>query len=138
MDGAVSDNLPRCQQKNTITISAYAGESDLCPQGSVLNFNRVRFNNVSIQVNSDNMYRVRSTFFPPEPQVSYAPPLCASRRHQVSAEAPPPIDADAPTEPRREESISACPHQTSPDLTGVGRNLPKRLRGRSALPAGEP
>uniref|UniRef100_A0A3Q3X7E8 PNPLA domain-containing protein n=1 Tax=Mola mola TaxID=94237 RepID=A0A3Q3X7E8_MOLML len=68
VDGAVSDNLPRCQQKNTITISAYAGESDLCPRGSVLSFHRVRFNNVSIQVNSENMYRVMSTFFPPEPQ----------------------------------------------------------------------
>lgn len=85
VDGAVSDNLPRCQQKNTITISAYAGESDICPRGSVLSFHRVRFNNVSIQVNSENMYRVMSTFFPPEPQVSQAPPLCASCRYQVSA-----------------------------------------------------
>lgn len=30
----------------------------------------MRFNNVSIQVNAENMYRVTSTFFPPEPQVS--------------------------------------------------------------------
>uniref|UniRef100_A0A3B4B1S4 PNPLA domain-containing protein n=1 Tax=Periophthalmus magnuspinnatus TaxID=409849 RepID=A0A3B4B1S4_9GOBI len=32
VDGAVSDNLPRCDQKKTITISPYAGESDICPQ----------------------------------------------------------------------------------------------------------
>ncbi|XP_051238190.1 patatin-like phospholipase domain-containing protein 2 isoform X2 [Dicentrarchus labrax] len=68
VDGAVSDNLPRCHLRNTITFSAYAGESDLCPRGSTLNFHEVRFNNVSIQVNSENMYRVTSTFFPPGPE----------------------------------------------------------------------
>ncbi|XP_042352486.1 1-acylglycerol-3-phosphate O-acyltransferase Pnpla3-like [Plectropomus leopardus] len=68
VDGAVSDNLPQCHQRNTVTFSAYAGESDLCPRGSRLNFYEVRFNNVSIQVNSENMYRVTSTFFPPPPQ----------------------------------------------------------------------
>lgn len=31
----------------------------------------MRFNNVSIQVNAENMYRVASTFFPPEQQVSF-------------------------------------------------------------------
>ncbi|XP_049928489.1 patatin-like phospholipase domain-containing protein 2 isoform X1 [Epinephelus moara] len=68
VDGAVSDNLPQCHLTNTITFSAYAGESDLCPRGAVLNFHEVRFNNVSIQVNSENMYRVKSTFFPPQPE----------------------------------------------------------------------
>ncbi|XP_069018842.1 patatin-like phospholipase domain-containing protein 2 [Embiotoca jacksoni] len=68
VDGAVSDNLPRCNLKNTVTISAYAGESDICPRASILNFHEVRFNNVSIQVNSENMYRVTSTFFPPQPE----------------------------------------------------------------------
>ncbi|XP_070686530.1 patatin-like phospholipase domain-containing protein 2 [Pempheris klunzingeri] len=68
VDGAVSDNLPRCHQRNTITFSAYAGESDVCPPASTLNFHEVRFNNVSIQVNSENMYRVTRTFFPPKPE----------------------------------------------------------------------
>ncbi|XP_054898390.1 patatin-like phospholipase domain-containing protein 2 isoform X1 [Poeciliopsis prolifica] len=66
VDGAVSDNLPRCQLGRTITISPYAGESDLCPRASTLTFHEVSFNNVSIQVNSENLYRVTSTFFPPE------------------------------------------------------------------------
>lgn len=71
MDGAASDNLPQCWTKNTVTISAYAGESDLCPpRGSRLSLHQVRFNNVSIQVNAENLYRVTSTFFPPELQVS--------------------------------------------------------------------
>ncbi|XP_041853283.1 patatin-like phospholipase domain-containing protein 2 isoform X2 [Melanotaenia boesemani] len=66
VDGAVSDNLPRCNLGKTITISPYAGESDLCPRVSMLSFHQVRFNNVSIQVNSENLYRVTSTFFPPD------------------------------------------------------------------------
>lgn len=68
VDGAASDNLPRCHLNNTVTFSAYAGESDICPRGSILNFHEVRFNNVSIQVNSENVYRVTSTFFPPAPE----------------------------------------------------------------------
>ncbi|XP_029909330.1 patatin-like phospholipase domain-containing protein 2 isoform X2 [Myripristis murdjan] len=69
MDGAISNNLPHCHLKNTITFSAFAGESDICPRVSALNFHEVRFNNVSIQVSTENMYRVTSTFFPPEPEV---------------------------------------------------------------------
>ncbi|KAM4573897.1 patatin-like phospholipase domain-containing protein 2 [Odontesthes bonariensis] len=68
VDGAVSDNLPRCHLGNTITVSPYAGESDICPRASTLTFHEVRFNNVSIQVNSENLYRVTSTFFPPDPE----------------------------------------------------------------------
>uniref|UniRef100_M4ADA4 PNPLA domain-containing protein n=1 Tax=Xiphophorus maculatus TaxID=8083 RepID=M4ADA4_XIPMA len=41
VDGAVSDNLPRCQLGRTITISPCAGESDLCPRASTLTFHEV-------------------------------------------------------------------------------------------------
>ncbi|XP_056271679.1 patatin-like phospholipase domain-containing protein 2 isoform X2 [Pseudoliparis swirei] len=68
VDGAVSDNLPRCHRKDTTTFSPYAGESDLCPRASAGNYPQVRFSNVSIHVNSENMSRVTSTFFPPPPQ----------------------------------------------------------------------
>lgn len=71
VDGAISDNLPRCHLKNTVTFSAFAGESDVCPRGDgALNLYQVRFNNLSIHVNAQNMYRVTSTFFPPEPEIS--------------------------------------------------------------------
>ncbi|KAG7522056.1 patatin-like phospholipase domain-containing protein 2 [Solea senegalensis] len=69
VDGAVSDNLPRCHLKYTVTVSAYAGESDISPPAGTMNLHEVRFNNVSIQVSAENMYRVTSTFFPPEPEV---------------------------------------------------------------------
>uniref|UniRef100_A0A672Z0D0 PNPLA domain-containing protein n=1 Tax=Sphaeramia orbicularis TaxID=375764 RepID=A0A672Z0D0_9TELE len=66
VDGAASDNLPHCHLKKTITFSAYAGESDICPPMSALNLHEVRFNNVSIQVNWENVRRVANTFFPPD------------------------------------------------------------------------
>ncbi|XP_056138403.1 patatin-like phospholipase domain-containing protein 2 [Lampris incognitus] len=68
IDGAISNNLPHCHLKNTITFSAFTGESDICPRASTLNFHEVRFNNVSIQVDTDNIFRVTSSFFPPEPE----------------------------------------------------------------------
>ncbi|XP_030222376.1 patatin-like phospholipase domain-containing protein 2 isoform X2 [Gadus morhua] len=67
VDGAVSDNLPNCHLRNTVTFSAFAGESDVCPR-SAFRLHEVRFNNVSIHVNSQNCYRVASSFFPPEPE----------------------------------------------------------------------
>ncbi|XP_055365589.1 patatin-like phospholipase domain-containing protein 2 isoform X2 [Betta splendens] len=68
VDGAISDNLPRCHRSNTVTFSPYAGENDVCPRPRSLWFHQVRFSNVSIQLNSENLYRVTSTFFPPEPE----------------------------------------------------------------------
>ncbi|XP_056455568.1 patatin-like phospholipase domain-containing protein 2 isoform X3 [Gadus chalcogrammus] len=67
VDGAVSDNLPNCHRRNTVTFSAFAGESDVCPR-SAFRLHEVRFNNVSIHVNSQNCYRVASSFFPPDPE----------------------------------------------------------------------
>ncbi|XP_034390429.1 patatin-like phospholipase domain-containing protein 2 [Cyclopterus lumpus] len=105
VDGAVSDNLPQCHQKNTTTFSPYAGESDLCPRASTRNFHQVRFSNVSIQVNSDNMYRVTSTFFPPQPeamaeicQTGYADALrFLQENNLISSECPlRSLETDAP------------------------------------------
>nr|XP_046250189.1 patatin-like phospholipase domain-containing protein 2 isoform X2 [Scatophagus argus] len=106
VDGAITDNLPRCHLRNTVTISAYAGESDLCPRASTLSFHEVRFNNVSIQVNSENMYRVTSTFFPPEAETmaeichnGYADGLrFLQENNLISSECPMrSLELDAPT-----------------------------------------
>ncbi|XP_062318071.1 patatin-like phospholipase domain-containing protein 2 [Osmerus eperlanus] len=69
VDGAISNNLPHCKMPNTITVSPFSGKSGICPRDSTMNFHEVRFNNVSIQVNTENMYRVTSAFFPPEPEI---------------------------------------------------------------------
>ncbi|KAK2842643.1 hypothetical protein Q5P01_012843 [Channa striata] len=105
VDGAISDNLPRCHQRNTITFSAYAGEQDICPRATTLTIHEVRFSNVSIQVNSENLYRVTSTFFPPDPEAiaeicqnGYMDALrFLQENHLVSSEcAPRTLKTDAP------------------------------------------
>uniref|UniRef100_A0A3Q3JW92 triacylglycerol lipase n=2 Tax=Monopterus albus TaxID=43700 RepID=A0A3Q3JW92_MONAL len=69
VDGGISDNLPQSELKNTITISPFSGESDICPRDSSTSFHELRFTNTSIQMNLGNMYRLTRALFPPEPKV---------------------------------------------------------------------
>jgi len=69
VDGGISDNLPQSELKNTITVSPFSGESDICPNDNSTSFHELRFTNTSIQVNLDNMYRLSKALFPPEPKV---------------------------------------------------------------------
>ncbi|RXN38873.1 patatin-like phospholipase domain-containing 2 [Labeo rohita] len=69
VDGGISDNLPQSELKNTITVSPFSGESDICPKDNSTSFHELRFTNTSIQVNLDNMYRLSKALFPPEPKV---------------------------------------------------------------------
>ncbi|KAJ8006446.1 hypothetical protein DPEC_G00107350 [Dallia pectoralis] len=55
--------------KNTISISPFSGESDICPRDTSFNFHELRFTNTSIQINLGNMYRLSKALFPPEPKV---------------------------------------------------------------------
>ncbi|XP_070847750.1 patatin-like phospholipase domain containing 3 isoform X2 [Chaetodon trifascialis] len=69
VDGGISDNLPQSELKNTITITPFSGESDICPRDSSTSFHELRFTNTSIQMNLGNMYRLSRALFPPEPKV---------------------------------------------------------------------
>ncbi|XP_025771339.1 patatin-like phospholipase domain-containing protein 2 [Puma concolor] len=69
VDGGISDNLPLYELKNTITVSPFSGESDICPQDSSTNIHELRFTNTSIQFNLRNLYRLSKALFPPEPTV---------------------------------------------------------------------
>ncbi|XP_062299598.1 patatin-like phospholipase domain containing 3 [Scomber scombrus] len=69
VDGGISDNLPQSEMKNTITISPFSGESDICPRDNSTSFHELRFTNTSIQMNLGNMYRLSRALFPPEPKV---------------------------------------------------------------------
>ncbi|XP_018585428.1 patatin-like phospholipase domain containing 3 [Scleropages formosus] len=69
VDGGMSDNLPRYKMRNTITVSPFSGESDICPKDSSSNFHELRVTNTSIQMNMANMYRLSRALFPPEPQI---------------------------------------------------------------------
>ncbi|KAK7880670.1 hypothetical protein WMY93_032668 [Mugilogobius chulae] len=57
VDGAVSDNLPRCEKHRTITRQSVRRREPRSIQ------------HMSFEVNPENLFRVTSTFFPPEPQV---------------------------------------------------------------------
>ncbi|XP_029289266.1 patatin-like phospholipase domain-containing protein 2 [Cottoperca gobio] len=65
MDGALSNNLPLFEQRNTITVAPFSGESDICPREGTFNFFEVHYGNVSIQVNTGNVHRVCTSFLPP-------------------------------------------------------------------------
>ncbi|MEE6498586.1 hypothetical protein FKM82_003167 [Ascaphus truei] len=69
VDGGISDNLPQYELKNTITVSPFSGESDICPRDVCTNLHELRVTNTSIQFNLSNLYRLSKALFPPEPQV---------------------------------------------------------------------
>ncbi|CAL1595116.1 unnamed protein product [Knipowitschia caucasica] len=72
VDGGISDNLPQYELKNTITVSPFCGESDICPRDSSTNIHELRFTNTSIQFTLGNLYRVSKALFPPEPKAMKA------------------------------------------------------------------
>ncbi|KAM9854828.1 patatin-like phospholipase domain-containing protein 2 [Aulostomus maculatus] len=65
MDGALSNNLPLFEQRNTITMAPFSGESDICPKEGTFNFFEAHYGNLSIQVNTGNVHRVCTSFLPP-------------------------------------------------------------------------
>ncbi|KAJ6666368.1 hypothetical protein lerEdw1_000641 [Lerista edwardsae] len=69
VDGGISDNLPQYASKNTITISPFSGECDICPKGNSASFHELNLTNTSIQFTLGNMYRLTQALFPPEPKV---------------------------------------------------------------------
>ncbi len=69
VDGGISDNLPNYELKNTITVSPFSGESDICPRDTSTNIHELRFTNTSIQFTLTNLYRVSRALFPPDPMV---------------------------------------------------------------------
>ncbi|KAJ8402459.1 hypothetical protein AAFF_G00369480 [Aldrovandia affinis] len=52
-----------------ITISPFAGESDICPRDNSFSLHELRFTNTSIHMNMGNVYRLSRALFPPEPEV---------------------------------------------------------------------
>ncbi|XP_054475642.1 patatin-like phospholipase domain-containing protein 2 isoform X2 [Anoplopoma fimbria] len=68
MDGALSNNMPLFEQRNTITMAPFSGESDICPREGTFNFYDVHYGNVGIQVNTGNVHRVCTSFLPPRPE----------------------------------------------------------------------
>uniref|UniRef100_A0A8D3BA87 PNPLA domain-containing protein n=1 Tax=Scophthalmus maximus TaxID=52904 RepID=A0A8D3BA87_SCOMX len=70
VDGALSNNMPLFEQRNTITVAPFSGESDICPREGTYNFFEVHYGNVSIQINMGNVHRICTSFLPPRLEVS--------------------------------------------------------------------
>lgn len=73
MDGALSNNMPLLEHRNTITLAPFSGESDICPTEGTFNFFEANYGNVSIQANTGNVHRVCTAFLPPRLEVSPRP-----------------------------------------------------------------
>ncbi|KAI5105436.1 patatin-like phospholipase domain-containing protein 2, partial [Silurus meridionalis] len=69
VDGALSDSAPYSSLKNTIIVSPFSGESDICPYDNPVYCQEVRHCNMSLNINLVNVHRVIQAFFPPEPEI---------------------------------------------------------------------
>ncbi|KAL0273132.1 UNVERIFIED_CONTAM: hypothetical protein PYX00_005879 [Menopon gallinae] len=67
MDGGFSDNLPTLDE-NTITVSPFCGESDICPRDLSSQLFHVNVANTSIELSKQNIYRIARILFPPKPE----------------------------------------------------------------------
>ncbi|CAD5121096.1 DgyrCDS9636 [Dimorphilus gyrociliatus] len=68
VDGGLTVNIPVFDE-NTITVSPFAGESDICPEDPSSNFWHMNLSNTSIQFTCSNIYRLSHALFPPHPTV---------------------------------------------------------------------
>ncbi|KAB7503372.1 Patatin-like phospholipase domain-containing protein 2, partial [Armadillidium nasatum] len=67
VDGGFSDNLPQLDE-NTITVSPFCGEADICPKDFTAG-RTISLANTSIELSRENLYRFTLILFPPPPEV---------------------------------------------------------------------
>ncbi|KAF2905969.1 hypothetical protein ILUMI_00200 [Ignelater luminosus] len=68
MDGGFSDNLPALDE-NTITVSPFCGETDICPRDDSSQLFHINVANTSIELSRHNIYRIARILFPPKPEI---------------------------------------------------------------------
>ncbi|XP_065345986.1 1-acylglycerol-3-phosphate O-acyltransferase Pnpla3-like isoform X3 [Cloeon dipterum] len=68
IDGCYSDNLPILDE-NTVTVSPFCGESDICPRDDTYNVLQVNLANTSIELSRQNLLRAMRILLPPSPEV---------------------------------------------------------------------
>ncbi|XP_055709203.1 patatin-like phospholipase domain-containing protein 2 isoform X3 [Phlebotomus papatasi] len=68
MDGGFSDNLPTINE-NTVTVSPFCGESDICPRDKSSQLFHINFANTSIELSRQNMNRFSYVLMPPKPEI---------------------------------------------------------------------
>ncbi|CAF0713096.1 unnamed protein product [Brachionus calyciflorus] len=67
-DGGLSNNNPILDQ-NTILVSPFGGEADICPRGESASWACLDFQGTNVQWSHENMYRISKALFPPDPQI---------------------------------------------------------------------
>ncbi|XP_004676464.1 PREDICTED: patatin-like phospholipase domain-containing protein 3 [Condylura cristata] len=70
VDGGLSNNVPRVDDRTTITVSPFYGESDIGPKTVSTNFLTVDFTSLNLRVCSENVYFVIRSLMPPSLGVS--------------------------------------------------------------------
>ncbi|XP_049791047.1 patanin-like phospholipase domain-containing protein atgl-1 isoform X1 [Schistocerca nitens] len=65
MDGGFSDNLPTLDE-DTVTVSPFCGESDICPRDTSSQLFHINLANTSIELSRQNVYRFTRILFPPK------------------------------------------------------------------------
>lgn len=68
IDGGFSNNLLTLNS-NTITVSPFAGEADVCPQDDTFNLLQVSLSNTSFSLSPNNLYRLSHALLPSPPEV---------------------------------------------------------------------
>ncbi|KAH3883484.1 hypothetical protein DPMN_007441 [Dreissena polymorpha] len=68
VDGGLSDNIPAINEQ-TVSISPFSGESDICPKDLSANTNHIYLANTSMQWTMENVYRLSRALFPPHPAI---------------------------------------------------------------------
>uniref|UniRef100_H3A9F7 triacylglycerol lipase n=1 Tax=Latimeria chalumnae TaxID=7897 RepID=H3A9F7_LATCH len=65
VDGGLTNMQPEAESNQTITISPFTGETDICPRDASLSFYLYIFGNSSFQLSPENVARVKHALFPP-------------------------------------------------------------------------
>lgn len=68
IDGMFTDNLPRTSE-DTITVSPFCGESDICPRNDSTPFFHLNLSNTSIALSLQNILNIRTIVWPPSTEV---------------------------------------------------------------------
>ncbi|XP_014668423.1 PREDICTED: patatin-like phospholipase domain-containing protein 3 [Priapulus caudatus] len=68
IDGGLSNNIPIVNE-HTVTVCPLAGETDICPDDMSSSFLHLNFAQTSVQMTTENVYRLTRAFFPPHPEV---------------------------------------------------------------------
>lgn len=68
IDGGFTNNV-LIHDEHTVTVSPFCGESDICPRDAptLSPWVIMAFNNTSIEISTNNAYRLGSAFIPPRP-----------------------------------------------------------------------